>query len=148
MRLPLLAAAAIILAACTRYEYRQGSCPEPPPPGSAIGWQRTSGSGGAIEGRVVTIDSVKPIQLAMVTLSGDTRRWGTTAEGRFRLDSVTPGNYVLTVRRIGFSPATQAITVSTDSAVTALVALQRMNVILDGCGYVAIRVKKPWWKFW
>ena len=147
MRFPVITAAVIGLAACTRYEYRRGTCPKAPPSGSAIGWERTEGSGGAIEGRVVTIDSMKPVQMAMVTLSGDPRRWGTTDEGRFRLDPITPGTYELKVRRIGFQMATQAVTVSADSALTALVAMQRMNVILDGCGNLMFRVKKPWWKF-
>lgn len=147
MRVPLLAATLTVVAACTRYEYRQAKCPEPPPSGSVVGWQQASGSGGVIEGHVVTIDSMKPVQMALITLSGNARRWGTAADARFRLDSIAPGAYELTIRRIGFRAATQAITVTADSALTVLAALQRMNIVMDGCGFAAFRVKKPWWKF-
>lgn len=148
MRAPLLLIAVISLAACTRYEYRQGVCPALPPSGSVIGWQRASGQDGVIDGLVVTIDSARPLQAAIVTLSGDPRRWGSAADGRFRLDSIAPGNYVLTVRRIGYRVASRPITVSVDSALTALAAMQRMNIVLDGCGNYQIRVTKPWWKLW
>jgi len=147
MRALLLAATLTAVAACTRYEYRQGTCPEPPPSGSAVGWQRTGGSGGVIEGHVISVDSMKPVQWAQITLSGNARRWETTADGRFRLDSIAPGAYQLTIRRIGFQVATQAIAVPADSALIAVVAMQRMNIVMDGCGLVALRVKKPWWKF-
>ena len=55
----------------------------------------------------------KVVQDAGVLLLPGAKHARTDTEGRFRFDSVTPGDYKLHFRRLGFLPEELAITVGT-----------------------------------
>jgi len=146
MRTHVAAVGALLVGACARYEYRQAACPPEPPSRSAVAWQPSAAVRGAIAGRVVTVDSAAPVAGALVRLLPGLRAWPTGGDGRFRIDSVAPGRYSLEVRRIGYGRAEQAVDVAADRGAQVLAALEARAVMLDGCGYAAYRVRKPWWK--
>jgi hypothetical protein len=149
MRVLAYGLAMVSLAACSRYELRPTECgPEPPPDASAIAWEADTLPPGTIDGRVIGIASPTPLAAARITLEPGGRAWNAGADGRFRADSVPPGEYTMIVRRIGYWPATRAVILGEDRGVSLLVLLARSMMTLDGCGSAMVRVRKPWWKFW
>lgn len=64
----------------------------------------------AVAGRVVDAAGGAPIAAAQVTLADGARTATTGADGRFALAGVAPGAHVVTVRRIGYAPATVRLT--------------------------------------
>lgn len=62
--------------------------------------------------------------------------------------NIAPGHYTLDVMRVGFSRVSERVQVGPDSAVEAVAVLSPHHLMLDGCGYVLVRERKPWWKWW
>jgi hypothetical protein len=60
---------------------------------------------------LVTDESNHPLEGITITISQPKRLARTNAQGEFRIDSVEQGKYQITVRRIGFEPATTEIEV-------------------------------------
>jgi len=79
-----------------------------PPTIAVARWVVTSDSG-VIEGSIVQVDSLRdptpqPLANATVFVKGPVQRVvGGDSTGHFRLASLPPGDYVVDVRRIGFS---------------------------------------------
>jgi hypothetical protein len=73
------------------------------------------GSWGGLKGVVVTDDSsAAPLAGVEVQIIG-LRRWTRTGQdGRFAFDSMAAGVYVVSLRRIGFAPTSQVVSVATD----------------------------------
>ena len=84
---------------------------------------------GAIDG-VVSDTNLTPIQAAEVSILRTTLKIGTGPNGRFRITKVTPGQYLLIVRRVGFRPASAIIDVPANDTVRLSYTLER-NTSLD-----------------
>ena len=87
-----------------------------------------------------------PIRGAAVQLN-PARTVYTDSIGRFRFDSTAPGKYGLVIRAIGYVAARDTIEIAPVAGAEVLAALASNPVVLDACGYVEVRVRKPWWKF-
>lgn len=67
-------------------------------------------SGGAVFTGIVVVDStLEPITGAEVVISGLNRAVRTGASGRFRFDGIPAGDHTVTVRKLGFGPASATI---------------------------------------
>ena len=94
---------------------------------------------GTIAGVVTVMGSDRPISGATATL--EESRHGATSDstGRYRIVGVPPGEYVLTVRRIGFESVSARITMGAGTEVSAdvdlnpsaPVQLERVNVVAE-----------------
>ena len=158
---PLLGASVLALvAACSRHEWVNeldvpGLCPadslararRAPP-------LRVHSSplpeGAAFLARVLDAADGSPVAQAMVYLE-TVPRIGRIADstGVIRLDTtLTPGRYLLHARRIGFEPRRDSVTLPLPAGTALEVPLRR--TVLDGrcSGLAAVRVRKPWWKWW
>ena len=74
-----------------------------------------------LRGRVIDAESRRGIQGAIVELGGTQKTYLTDAEGLFRLGDLSPGKYVLAVRRLGYGSLTQ--TVALDAGQDTLVVM-------------------------
>ncbi len=66
--------------------------------------------------------------------------------GKFRIDSIAPARYLMSVRRLGFVAAQDTILVARDSGIVAAGILVSHNMIIDECGMMYQEVRVPWWK--
>jgi TonB-dependent SusC/RagA subfamily outer membrane receptor len=69
---------------------------------------------GQLRGEVVDSSSKHPIVNATVTLDGTNRRVVTDDKGTFRFADIEPGTYTITVRRLGYVPVRQRVTITAD----------------------------------
>jgi TonB-linked SusC/RagA family outer membrane protein len=94
---------------------------------------------GAVAGTVVTAGSGTPLADAQVTIDGTTLGMSTDANGRFRFGNVTGTRVSLTVRRLGFRPATETVTVGTTNVVISLAqrAVDLGQVVVTGTAGLA-----------
>ncbi len=90
---------------------------------------------GAIRGKVVDQDG-RAVENAAVELVAGTRRAITLDDGRFAISNIPEGVYTLSVRRIGYEPATMRVGVR-DSTSTVTVWLVAIPAQLD-----AIRIRE------
>ncbi len=87
-----------------------------------------SAQGNSISGIVVGAGSSNPIPAAQVQVAGTTIGTTTDASGRFRLGGLTGSSVTLEIRRIGFRPVRQTVTVG----VTDIrIAMSEQSVALD-----------------
>jgi carboxypeptidase family protein len=95
---------------------------------------------GSLVGFVVSSPGDTPIPGAAVQL--DTSAWRTVADsqGRFELDSVDPGTYVLHVRAIGYEEGAWRVRLHPDQVTTHSFELARQAVELPG---VAVKGTTP-----
>ncbi|HKP30317.1 MAG TPA: carboxypeptidase-like regulatory domain-containing protein, partial [Gemmatimonadales bacterium] len=99
---------------------------------------------GAVEGRVVT-DIGEPLAAAEITLTpspgNGVRRTETDRSGTFRIGFLAEGQYVLTVRRIGYRPAEPLlVTVQGGDPVRLTVPMEPVAVAIDSLVTSAPRV--------
>jgi hypothetical protein len=158
-RLLLGASVLTVAAACTRHAWVNeldvpGLCPadslvrRPAPP---VRIQPSALPEGAmLVARVVDAEDGSPVAQAMVYLE-TVPRIGRIADstGVARLDTApAPGRYLLHARRIGFEPRRDSVTLPLPAGTVLEVPLRR--TLLDGpcSGLVAVRIRKPWWKWW
>lgn len=88
-------------------------------------------TGFAIIDGVVTDTLLNPLGAADVTVIGTAAKVITGENGRFRMMQVPAGQYLLVVRRIGFSPASGIIEVPAGDTVRLSYALARSGMLLD-----------------
>jgi hypothetical protein len=143
---------ALVCVACApRYEYVSPTCPAYPaePPGrSAIAWQATATSG-AITGRVVEIADGTPIRSARAKVGATGRLHFSDSLGFVRFDSASAGVDTIFVVSLGHSPVSAAMSVLPGQGAVFLAAMQtQAPKLTDGCGFVLVQRKKPWWKVW
>lgn len=123
-----------------------------PRPRSAIALEARAGSA-SVAGRVVRVADRGAAPAAMVEVrpvgrDGSRSAQPTDSTGGFAFRDLPPGRYALGVASLGYFRAVDTVRVTPDSGVTALVALARDFVVLDGCGYAQVRVRRPRWKVW
>jgi hypothetical protein len=151
--IPVLAIVSGILsltAGCTHLVQRPLNCaPDPPPIGrSAIAWQRIGGTR-SVSGKVLIPGSLEAIPGATITLAplptGQALQQYSDASGSFRIDSVRPSRYLMSVRRIGLMAARDTVLVVQDSGLVATASLAVHKMVLDECGLMYQEVRVPWW---
>ena len=88
-------------------------------------------STGTVRGRVTEAVSGRAIADARVQVTGTRIAAVSNASGDFLLPLVPTGPRIISVRRLGFQPSTQAVTIGADGAVTANFALRESAVNLS-----------------
>ena len=88
-------------------------------------------SNGTIRGRVLESGSNRPVASAQVNIEGTTRGALTDAAGRFELTEVTPGTHTLQVQSLGFTQASQQVTVAAGQTAEVTFELSVSAVSLD-----------------
>ena len=107
-----------------------------PPAGSGIIAGRAIGT---IDG-IVSDTGLAPIQAAFVSILGTNLRIGTGPNGRFRITKIPAGEYLLIVKRVGFSPVSGVIEVPANDTLRLAYTLERINETLPT---VVITEKSP-----
>lgn len=93
--------------------------------------QQARQTGYAVIDGVVTDTLLNPLDNADVTVIGTSAKILTGENGRFRMMQVPAGQYLLVVRRIGFSPTSGIIEVPAGDTVRLSYALVRSGMLLD-----------------
>jgi hypothetical protein len=141
-----VSALAILLFACNRYETVSPECDdEPPIVPSNITW-RTSDTAGVISGSALDAHSLKPASGTLIEIRPGNHHAVTDATGAFHFDSMSAGHYEMLARRIGYAPGRMNFKLTKSAGIEVSVQMQASLTQLDGCGYVMIRKRKPWWK--
>ena len=94
--------------------------------------QNAQAQGGTITGQVTDADTGAPVELAQVTVEGTRISVTTTSQGRYLVSGVSAGTRTVTVQRIGYSEASQEVTVAEGGAVNLDFALASAPVSLSG----------------
>jgi TonB-dependent SusC/RagA subfamily outer membrane receptor len=84
-----------------------------------------------IAGRVVEVNSSRPLAGAIVSVEGTSATTTAAQDGRYRLVNVLPGRHTVVARLIGFAPARRVITVAADQQATQDFALQATALVLE-----------------
>ena len=137
----------VVLTACRRYEYHPPSCPPEPSPRATSELRSAPGALGRVTGIIVDADRGTAVGGARVILEPIGRVVGTAESGAFSFDSVPPGAYRLTIRRVGYNARhVDAVHVSDTAGVTARLSVQVAPT--DGCpAFMVVRVRRPWGKW-
>ena len=85
---------------------------------------------GVIDG-VVTDSTLRPLGAADVSVVGTGARVVTSANGRFRILRVPPGQYLLVVRRVGYSPTSGIVAVPAEDTLRLAYTLSYSVSVLD-----------------
>jgi hypothetical protein len=152
----IFSGAAALLTACTHMVNRPLECaPQPAPVGrSVLGWQRVAGAQ-TVTGKVASpglLTAIPGVRVSLTLLPVPTQGRPKTvqgfadASGAFRIDSISPAQYLMAVRGIGYRPAVDTVLVTRDSGIVATGILVPDNMILDECGITYQKVRVPWWK--
>jgi outer membrane receptor protein involved in Fe transport len=86
---------------------------------------------GTIVGRVTDKNGGTALVGATLVVEGTSRSASTRNDGFYRIPDLTPGNYTVRVRYIGYTPGSASVTVSADQEATADFSLQRSAQRLD-----------------
>ena len=152
----LLLTAAIAIA-CTRYEYVNEldlpECKNRPVPILTDAGPVTHPSPDTtawFQGVVVSMDDGEPLQDAHVQILGDdSPSVLTDSSGQFAFTGrARHGPVRLAIRRIAYAQYSDTLTVPLPLGVRWRVALAATPVDGPCSGFAAVRVRKPWWKFW
>ena len=85
---------------------------------------------GAVEG-TVRVTGDQPLADATVMLVGTTRGGRSDAAGKFRIPGLAPGSYQVRAQRIGYTSATQTVSVTAGGTATANFVLREAALSLD-----------------
>ncbi|MDE2754356.1 MAG: TonB-dependent receptor plug domain-containing protein, partial [Gemmatimonadota bacterium] len=88
--------------------------------------------GGTITGQVTGGETGAPVELAQVFVEGTRISVTTTVQGRYLLTGVSPGVRTVTVQRLGYSDASQEVTIAEGATVTLDFTLNTAPVALSG----------------
>jgi len=143
-----------VTTACSRYELRRDTCDpvETPEPHSGVAWRYTADAH-RVTGQVRDLDGnrLRHSKVSLAAMSPPaqfSRNQLSDSMGRFVFDSVLSGRYIVSVRMLGYAAARDSVRVARDSGVTVTAVMVPRGMMLDGCGYGWVRVRKPWWKVW
>ena len=90
------------------------------------------GAGSAVSGVVTVLDGGRPLAGATVVLDDSPHAAVSDSAGRYRVTGVPPGEYVLTVRRIGFEAVSARVTVVAGGELMADVQLRPSGAVQLG----------------
>jgi hypothetical protein len=102
------------------------------------------GTGSAVSGVVTVLEGAQPLAGASIVLDESQHTAASDSAGRYRITGVPPGDYVLTVRRIGFEAVSARITVVAGSELTADVQL-KPSVSVQQLGEVRVTADSQRW---
>ena len=96
-------------------------------------------SNGTVRGRVVDASNQRPLPDAQVVISGTTSGASTGLNGEYTIANVPAGERTVSVRRIGYTPGSQAVTIVAGAEVRAdfslsVSAIQLDKVVVTGTG--------------
>jgi hypothetical protein len=91
-----------------------------------------AGSSAGVEGRVVDAESGDGVQDAEVYLEGTRHRAGTDGRGRFRLEGLSGGTYVIGVRRLGYESRADTLFVGEGELVEVVLPMGRTPLEIEG----------------
>jgi len=91
---------------------------------------RAQDATGTVRGRVVDAASQQPLASANVVVVGTTKGAVTQTDGSYIVVNVPTGQQTVRVSRIGFTPATQVVTVTAGGTTTADFSIQAQAVVL------------------
>jgi TonB-dependent starch-binding outer membrane protein SusC len=86
---------------------------------------------GAIAGRITDKGTLQPIQGAQVLVGGTNLQGVTNQDGRYHIERVPAGTYLVQVRLIGYAFGQQAVTVPAGDSVTLDMALSAVAIPLE-----------------
>lgn len=92
---------------------------------------------GQLEGKIVTVDSARPLMGARVTVVGGPQV-ETSASGEWRLGDLPLGTHLLEVRAVGYYPERRAVDVVAGAA-PVVIELQTFGAVLDAIRVTADR---------
>lgn len=151
----VVAAVLVASAACYRYVERRrpvttAECAPPQTPRALARHTADSSSPRAIRGLVVDASAVgsaaRPLPGALVQVEQLRRAVQTDASGQFRVDSVAPGRYAVSTRRIGYHTRWDTVTVEPRSGTVLEIGLE--PVPFDGCpGLIVVVERKRVWRW-
>jgi len=104
--------------------------------------------GHRVRGKVRDLATGEALAGALVTVGHPEQAVQTGRDGSFVVSADTAGTYVVRVRRIGYQEGVGTLLVSRDSLGVAQLALSATQIVLDGCGFVQVRERRPWWQSW
>lgn len=153
-----LASCAGLLTACNRYEwipdYETDACrnmkPEPsvpvPPPRFI---PSTAEDGRSLSGIVTMGSSNKPAHSQVIVYATPPIGTMTDSLGRFTI-SAPPGRYKFLVRTLAYKSVQDSVTFPPPTHSVLAITVDPQALVLDGpcSGFLAARVRKPWWKIW
>ncbi len=102
-----------------------------PAPENAQKGKQVERNSGAISGFVVDSTTQKRIRGVTIVLTGTKRATSTDENGGFRLTNVPAGEYTLTVRLLGYTSRTIAVTVDSGKTATVRVSLRQSSTTLS-----------------
>ena len=88
-------------------------------------------STGTVRGRVVAAKTMRPVNAVQVSIPGTGRGTITNADGQFLLLSVPAGSHTLRAELIGYSPASQPVSVTAGQTVTVEIEIAERAIALD-----------------
>lgn len=86
---------------------------------------------GSVKGTVADEATLHPLSDAQVSIEGSQRGAVTTQNGEFTITGITPGTITVRVRRIGYTSATQNVTVTAGGTATVTFRLHTSALSLD-----------------
>src|SRR6266511_2662725 len=92
--------------------------------------QLVAAPGPALRGTVVGAETGQPLGFSIVSLIPSSSKRFTNATGTFAFPDIVAGNYVLSVRQIGYAPLDTPIVVRADSATTLVLRLRHLAIEL------------------
>jgi TonB-linked SusC/RagA family outer membrane protein len=101
-----------------------------------------SGPTATLEGRITSAEDGRALTGAVATLEEPGARALAGADGRFRLEGITPGRYTLTVAFLGHRTSEQEVVVTAGEVTRVDVVLESSPLTLDGVVVTALGVER------
>ena len=138
----------LALAGCWPYRVVSPGCSEVTPGPSFLAATASLRPGHRVHGKVSDLATGEGLEGALVTFGHPEQVVQTERDGSFVVSADSAGIYSVRVRRIGYQEGTGTLRVLRDSLAVAQLALGATRIVFDGCGYVQVRERRPWWQSW
>jgi len=96
-----------------------------------VGAQQPAQQTGTVTGRVTEVGTQRPLSDVQIRVVGTQRGAITNDQGDYRITGIVPGAVTLRAQRIGYSPATQSVNVSTGEPLPVNFALSPTAIQID-----------------
>lgn len=138
----------LALAGCWPYRVVSPRCAEVAPGPSLLAATASLGSGHLVHGKVSDLATGEGLEGALVNFGHPEQVVQTQRDGSFVVSADTAGIYAVRVRRVGYREGAGTLRVLGESLSVAQLALGATRIVFDGCGYVQVRERRPWWQSW